>query len=193
MRRLVVRTLAKQFAQEFDKECAPFQYALSTRGWDGLRRTHAEGSHRQPTTMCSALPRCKDEVPSWSRRRHRAVSGPHKLSDADPSSLSGSPSLRRLRLLLPLSLLRCRCGRPTDSFWPPPCCVRKVWSGQKGGSFTKVPLLAFVGRQEDVLNCLMRDMDLPVLTTDSRRLEVVVDGSKKKVGALILIFSPQLT
>ena len=31
LRRLVGRTLAKQFAAEFEKECAPFQYALSTR------------------------------------------------------------------------------------------------------------------------------------------------------------------
>ena len=29
--RLVVRTLAKQFATEFEQECAPFQYAFSTR------------------------------------------------------------------------------------------------------------------------------------------------------------------
>ena len=47
MRRLVARTLAKQFAQEFEKECATCSYALSTQGWDGLCRTHAEGSHRQ--------------------------------------------------------------------------------------------------------------------------------------------------
>ena len=31
LRRLTARTLAKQFAKEFEKECAPFQYALSTR------------------------------------------------------------------------------------------------------------------------------------------------------------------
>ena len=31
LRRLVARTLAKQFAAEFEDECAPFQYALSTR------------------------------------------------------------------------------------------------------------------------------------------------------------------
>ena len=29
--RLVARTLAKQFAKDFETECAPFQYALSTR------------------------------------------------------------------------------------------------------------------------------------------------------------------
>ena len=31
IRRLVARTLAKQFMEEFEAECAPFQYALSTR------------------------------------------------------------------------------------------------------------------------------------------------------------------
>ena len=31
LRRLVAGTLAKQFATEFEQECAPFQYALSTR------------------------------------------------------------------------------------------------------------------------------------------------------------------
>ena len=31
IRRLVARTLAKQFMDEFEAECAPFQYALSTR------------------------------------------------------------------------------------------------------------------------------------------------------------------
>ena len=31
LRRLVARTLTKQFAEEFERECAPFQYALSTR------------------------------------------------------------------------------------------------------------------------------------------------------------------
>ena len=30
-RRLVARSLARQFAEDFEKECAPFQYALSTR------------------------------------------------------------------------------------------------------------------------------------------------------------------
>ena len=31
VRRLVARTLAKQFMKAFEAECAPFQYALSTR------------------------------------------------------------------------------------------------------------------------------------------------------------------
>ena len=31
LRRLVARTLAKQFMKEFEQECAPFQFALSTR------------------------------------------------------------------------------------------------------------------------------------------------------------------
>ena len=31
VRRLVARTLAKQFVKAFEAECAPFQYALSTR------------------------------------------------------------------------------------------------------------------------------------------------------------------
>ena len=30
-RRLVARTLAKQFAEDFEHECSPFQYALSIR------------------------------------------------------------------------------------------------------------------------------------------------------------------
>ena len=31
LRRLVTRILARQFMKEFESECAPFQYALSTR------------------------------------------------------------------------------------------------------------------------------------------------------------------
>ena len=31
LRHLTARTLAKQFTKDFKKECAPFQYALSTR------------------------------------------------------------------------------------------------------------------------------------------------------------------
>ena len=31
LRRLTARTLAKQFAKDFESECAPFQFALSTR------------------------------------------------------------------------------------------------------------------------------------------------------------------
>ena len=30
-RRLVARSLARQFVEDFEEECAPFQYALSTR------------------------------------------------------------------------------------------------------------------------------------------------------------------
>ena len=49
-RRLVARTLAKQFASVFDDECAPFQYALSTRaGTDcvgHMFRAATDANHR---------------------------------------------------------------------------------------------------------------------------------------------------
>ena len=47
---LVARTLAKQFAQEFEKECAPFQYALSTRaGTDCVGHMLRAATDRDPS------------------------------------------------------------------------------------------------------------------------------------------------
>ena len=45
-RRLVARTLAKQFAEDFEQECSPFQYALSTRtGTDCVCRHRRQPIH----------------------------------------------------------------------------------------------------------------------------------------------------
>ena len=43
LRRLVARTLAKQFAEEFERECAPFQCALS-----GTLEKDAQGQDHSP-------------------------------------------------------------------------------------------------------------------------------------------------
>ena len=45
LRRLVARTLAKQFVKVFEAECSPFQYALSTRAGTDLCGPHAPVSH----------------------------------------------------------------------------------------------------------------------------------------------------
>ena len=53
-----------------------------------------------------------------------------------------------------------------------------------GGLHSRAPLLVSAEKRVVVgTNCMMRDLDLPVLATDSRRLEVVVDGLHLLGGA----------
>ena len=86
--------------------------------------------------------------------------------------------LRRLRLPLPLSSHTCRCGRPIDSFGHHrAACARAGVLGRRG--FALESAAARICREAGGrvgTNRMMRDLDLPVLATDSRRLEVVVDG-----------------
>ena len=51
LRRLVARILARQFMGAFEKECAPFQYALSTRaGTDCVGHLLRASTDRDPTS-----------------------------------------------------------------------------------------------------------------------------------------------
>ena len=50
LRRLVARTFAKQFSKVFETECAPFQYALSTRaGTDCVGHMLRAATDAKPT------------------------------------------------------------------------------------------------------------------------------------------------
>ena len=86
--------------------------------------------------------------------------------------------LRRLRLPLPLSVRSCRCGRAIDIFGHHrAACSRAGVLGRRG--FALESAVARICREAGGrvgVNTFMRDMDLPVLATDNRRLEVVVDG-----------------
>ena len=100
--------------------------------------------------------------------------------------------LRRLRLPLPFTARRCRCGRPLD-----PCghhraaCARVGVLGRRG--FALESAAARVCREAGgrvMTNMLVRDMDLAPGANhmaDGRRLEVVVDGLSLFHGAQLAI------
>ena len=97
------------------------------------RESGAKVPRSSPLRTLAGISQSIGEVPSRSRSRHRTVSGPHKLSDPDPSSsLPGHPLAAPP--LASTSFLASKPVWPSNRFvWPPPCCVRKVWSaGQKG-------------------------------------------------------------
>ena len=74
MRRLVARTLAKQFARKFDKECAPFQCALSIRaGTDCVGHMLRAASDRDPSATIFSV----DGIGAYDHvlRRHVAEVG----------------------------------------------------------------------------------------------------------------------
>ena len=87
--------------------------------------------------------------------------------------------LRRLLMRLLPSLHRCWCGRPIESFGHHrAACARSGVLGRRelaldssaGGRVCREA----GGRVST--DCLMRDLDFPMFATDSRRLDVVVDG-----------------
>ena len=87
--------------------------------------------------------------------------------------------MRRLRLQLPLSQQTCSCGRPIDSLGHHRAFYTRTGAlGRRG--FALESAAARVCREAGgrvTTNVMVRDLDLPVLNaTDSRRLEVVVDG-----------------
>ena len=129
-----------------------------------------------------------ERLPAQDRAMIRSQAGPGAgtaLSVVPTGFLTQIPPhlfrivlLRRLRLPLPLSLHTCRCGRPIDSFGHHrAACARAGVLGRRG--FALESAAARICREAGGrvgTNRMMRDLDLPVLATDSRRLEVVVDG-----------------
>ena len=55
-------------------------------------------------------------------------------------------------------------------------CAREGVLGRKGFALVNAARICPEACRRVGTNCMMRDLDLPVLATDSRRLEVVVDG-----------------
>ena len=99
--------------------------------------------------------------------------------------------LRRLRLPLPLTARRCRCGRLLDSYGHHrAACARVGVLGRRG--FALESAAARVCREAGgrvMTNMLVRELDLApgVNTTDGRRLEVVVNGLSLFQGAQLAI------
>ena len=126
-----------------------FSSGKTIQGWSPLRTV---GSSRSGT----------DPVASRPRSRIGSDSCSHVPSHEDPASAFRVILLRRLRLPLPLSLHMCRM------------CVL----GRRG--FALESVAARICREAGgrvTSNVMVRDLDLPVPdTSDSRRLEVVVDG-----------------
>ena len=97
--------------------------------------------------------------------------------------------LRRLWLPLPLSSRTCRCGRPLDIFGHHrAACSRAGILGSRG--FALESAAAWVCREGGgrvATNLFLRDLDVPVPVTDSRRLEVVCDGLPLFRGAQLAL------
>ena len=94
-RRVVARTLAQQYGDEFQRACAPFQYALSTKaGAETLQRLVRAATERDPRTTVLSV----DGVGAYDHiSRHSmlaAIAARPELSDILPYAalFYGSPS-----------------------------------------------------------------------------------------------------
>ena len=157
------------------REPDEFELGGIRQGWQHEAASRVEQQFRDQVLF--------ERLPASARALMRSQAGPGAgtaLPVVPTSYLTQIPPhlfrvilLRRLRLPLPPSLLRCRCGRPIDSFGHHrAACARSGVLGRRGFVLESA---REAGRRVGT-NCLMRDTDLPVLATDSRRLEVVVDG-----------------
>ena len=151
------------------------------RGWQHEAASRVDRHFREHVLF--------DRLPPRDRAQVRSQAGPGAslaltaLSTSYhtkiPAHLFRVVLLRRLRLPLPLTLHMCRCGRPIDSFGHHRAsCARSGVLGRR--RFALESAAARMCREAGgrvATNVLVRDMDLaaPDLT-DSRRLEVVVDG-----------------
>ena len=89
LRRLVARTLAKQFIKVFEAECSPFQYALSTRaGTDCVGHMLRAATDARPTATIRVRPRTQGHnvESSATDAGARAILPFVRLSYAQPSN-----------------------------------------------------------------------------------------------------------
>ena len=158
-----------------------FEPGLERGGWQHEVSSRVERQHREEVLFERLLPRDR----AWVRSQS-GPGGSLALTTCPTSVLTKIPPhlfkvvlLRRLRLPLPLSPHTCGCGLPIDSFGHHRAsCTRTGALGRRG--FALESAAARVCREVGgrvTTNVMVRDLDLPVLNaTDSRRLEVVVDG-----------------
>ena len=96
---------------------------------------------------------------------------------------------RRFWLPLPLSSRTCRCGRPLDIFGHHcPACSRVGILGSRGFALESAAArVCWEGGGRVATNLFLRDLDVPVPVTDSRRLEVVCNGLPLFRGAQLAL------
>ena len=148
------------------------------RGWQHEAASHADRHFREHVLF--------DRLPPRDRAQVRSQAGPGASSALTalptsyhtriPAHLFRVTLFRRLRLPLPLTSHRCRCGRPIDSFGHHRAsCARSGVLGQRG--FALESAAARICREAGgrvTTNVLVRDLDLVAPNPlDSRRLEVV--------------------
>ena len=98
-RRLVAKSLARQFSKEVERACAPFQFALSTRAG-----TDCVGHVTQALTGANPLPLCLsvDGIGPYD----------HVFRGAMLSKLLSEPALHDL-----LPFVRAMCSEPSHYTW----------------------------------------------------------------------------
>ena len=95
LRRLVARTLAQQFGEELEKECSPYQFALSTRaGTECVSHMIRAATDMDPTLTILSV----DEMSAYDLMRRQAML----------SKLARRPKLRGL-----LPFVRMSYGQPS--------------------------------------------------------------------------------
>ena len=99
LRRLVARTLAQQFGEELEKECSPYQFALSTRaGTECVSHMIRAATDMDPTLTILSV----DEMSAYDLMRRQAML----------SKLARRPKLRGL-----LPFVRMSYGQPSRYYW----------------------------------------------------------------------------
>ena len=153
LRRLVARALAKQFMKEFEAECAPFQYALSTRaGTDCVGHLLRAATDADPDATVLSV----DGIGAYDHV-HRAA------------MLSRLLEMPRARSLLPF--VRLSYGQPSQYTWQDESgqdrTVVQAEGGEQGDPL--MPLLFSIGIQgalEEVAATLERGEQLCAFLDD---------------------------
>ena len=164
---------------------------VSTHGWQFFAAQVVEQRFRSEVVW----PRCTPTEQALIRSQSGPISGlpfsavPSSSSSRFPAHLFRVLLLRRLWLPLPLTSRTCRCGRLLDVYGHHrAACSRAGVLGGRG--FSVESAAARVCREAGArvsTNVFVRDLDLPVLGHDGRRLEVVADGLPLFGGAQLAI------
>ena len=129
LRRLVARTLAKQFSKVFETECAPFQYALSTRaGTDCVGHMLRAATDAKPTATILSV----DGIGAFDHVHRSAMLG----------RLLCMPAARAL-----LPFVRLSYAQPSQYSWYDEDGVRRTVTQAEGGEQGDplMPLLLSIG------------------------------------------------
>ena len=131
LRRLVARTLAKQFCKVFEAECSPFQYTLSTRaGTDCVGHMLRAATDANPTATILSV----DGIGAYDHVHRAAMLG----------RLARMPAARAL-----LPFVRLSYGRPSSYTWCDDAGEQRTVTQAEGGEQGDplMPLLFSIGIQ----------------------------------------------